>query len=230
MKRITLIVVALITGVSFQSPAQHFIASFGIEHSWGVPVHTRTVIYDSYYDHDWVHTRRVVRHGRVFFDVVLQRGNSFIELHIGSEGHIYNTYYRDYYPLHDHVCSYSCGYHPTYYRSHYNGCHSHNHHGHNHVVYRRNVHNHHKTYIVRDHHNHKNYRRKPVHRRLEQSKRSRQHYPERRTTYQSSVRKREHVAPQRRSNIKRSDSQNSRSAPRQESSEDRARRSRVRSY
>lgn len=202
MKKITLIV-ALIAGISFNSNAQHFIASFGIEHSWDIPVHVSHVIYDDYYGYDWVHATRVRRHGRMFFDVVLQRGDVFVELHIGSGGRIYRTRHWDYYPFHDHVCSYTCGYHPAYYRTYYNACHSHRHHGHNHVIYRKNVHvhNHHyNTHVVHKHHssnrNDRSVRRSGT--RVSHSRSSGNRQPERRDRYHStSGRDRKQVSDRR---------------------------------
>ena len=195
MKRITLLV-ALIGAVSFKGNTQHFIASFGIESSWDIPVHVSHVVYDDYYGYEWVHATRVVRRGSLFFEVVLQRGNVFVELHIGPHGHVYRTRHWDHYPFHDHVCSHTCGYHPTYYRTYYNACHSHHHRGHNHVVYRRNVHvrknvhvhNHHKTVVVNKHYhsdaNRRVHRRTHRHR-VDQGRVQRRSQPQRRGTYHS---------------------------------------------
>ncbi|WP_040495179.1 hypothetical protein [Fulvivirga imtechensis] len=134
MKKMILFLL-LSTGVSLQGKAQHFIASFGVEHSWDIPTHISNVVYDHYYGYEWVHASRAYHSGGLFFDVVLQRGDMFVELTIRKDGYITRNFVRDYYPLHDHVCSSHCGYHATYYRTHYKSCHSSHHHGHNHVAY-----------------------------------------------------------------------------------------------
>ncbi|UII27047.1 hypothetical protein LVD15_01020 [Fulvivirga maritima] len=135
MKKLLLIAV-LMTGVSLHSSqAQRFIASFGVQHSWGVPTVVSHVVYDNYHGYEWVHTKRHYLHGQLFFDVVLQQSNYFIELRVDNFGHVVRREYVDYYPLHDHICGSYCGYYSNYYNSHYSACHDHHHHGHNHVVY-----------------------------------------------------------------------------------------------
>ncbi|MBL3658553.1 hypothetical protein [Fulvivirga sediminis] len=135
MKKLLLIAVVM-TGVSLHSSqAQQFIASFGAQHSWGVPSVVTHVVYDNYHGYEWVHTKRHYLHGQLFFDVVLQQSNYFIELRVDNFGHVVRREYVDYYPLHDHICSSHCGYYSNYYNSHYTACHDHHHHGHNHVVY-----------------------------------------------------------------------------------------------
>ena len=192
MKRITLLVV-FITAISFKGNTQHFIASFGIESSWDIPVHVSHVVHDNYYGYEWVHATRVVRRGSLFFEVLLQRGDVFVEVHIGPRGHVYRTRHWDYYPFHDHVCSHRCGYHPVYYRTYYTTCRSHHHHGHNHVVYRKNihvqknvqVHNHHKTVVVNKHHHTNSSSRvsRSTAPRVNQGRSQRHAHPQRRTTY-----------------------------------------------
>lgn len=136
MKKI-LLILTILAGVSLESEGQHFVTSFGVTQSWSVPACVNHVVYDNYYGYEWVHTSRINQRGRVFFNVLLQRGDTFVELNIGNRGRIYRTRYLDYYPFNDHVCNNVCGYNSVYYDSHYNACNSHHHRGHNHVVYNR---------------------------------------------------------------------------------------------
>lgn len=139
MKKI-LLLIGLVAGVSLGVNAQHFTTSFGFELGWGIPNRVQTVISHDYYGYDMVHASRVARVGIDYFDVVLQRGDIFVQVTVRNDGYISRrTVYQDY-PLYDHVCSHSCGYHNTYYVSHRNTCNSHHHSGHNHVVYVNNKH------------------------------------------------------------------------------------------
>jgi hypothetical protein len=139
MKKI-LLLIGLVAGVSLGVNAQHFTTSFGFELGWGIPNRVQTVISHDYYDYDMVHASRITRVGIDYFDVVLQRGDVFIQISVRNDGWISRrTVYQDY-PLYDHVCSHSCGYHNNYYVAHRNVCSSHHHGGHNHVVYVNNKH------------------------------------------------------------------------------------------
>lgn len=119
--------------------AQQFVASFGSYHNWDIPSTVYHTVYHDYRNFDIVHARRVPRAGQLYFDVILQRGDVFIEVHIGASGHVFNRVYYDYYPLNQHVCSAYCGYHANYYTVNRVVCNSHHHHGHNHVLYRNQV-------------------------------------------------------------------------------------------
>lgn len=99
--------------------AQIFIASFGVQHNWGVPHRVSHYINDNYYDYNWVHARRLELHGNVTFEVVLQRGNIFLEVTLDPFGHVYKTVRRDYSPLYAHECGNHCGYHSNYYNAYY---------------------------------------------------------------------------------------------------------------
>lgn len=132
----TILLLVLLAGFSWKGEAQHFIASFGTQHSWGVPYYVSDIVYDNYYDYNWVHATRIVRGGYVSFDVLLQRGDAFVEVNIGRHGRIQSSRFINYYPLHDHICGDFCGFHSNYYNAYYNNCNSHHHHGHNHVIYR----------------------------------------------------------------------------------------------
>ncbi|UII21059.1 hypothetical protein [Fulvivirga ligni] len=136
MKKLLLIAVFMI-GISLHSQAQTFIASFGVSHSWGVPHRVSSLVFDHYHGYEWVHTKRQYVHGQLFFDVILQQNDFFVELRLDNYGHVVRREYVDYYPLHDHICGSYCGFYSNYYNSHYNNCHAHHHHGHNHVIYSR---------------------------------------------------------------------------------------------
>lgn len=122
--------------LSIKSEAQHFVASFGAQVEWGVPNRVEYTIGHDYYGYNWVHATRTVRNGYTYFDVLLQRGDVFVEVNVGHNGRIMGRTYFDYYPLNGHVCNGYCGYHANYYASHRVACNSHHHHGHNHVVYK----------------------------------------------------------------------------------------------
>lgn len=151
MKKILAISAVLFLASFTQSDGQHFVASFGIQQQWGVPDYVTHTVYDRYNNYDWVHASRVYHGGGFYsFNVLLQRGNRFIELNIDDRGYsrVVNRY--NYYPLAGHICGDFCGYHEYYYNSYYNICHSHNHFGHNHVTYRPRpvtyVYGHYRTY------------------------------------------------------------------------------------
>ncbi|MCB0497104.1 MAG: hypothetical protein KDC79_13275 [Cyclobacteriaceae bacterium] len=110
----------LFIGASNQrADAQTFIASFGVQQSWGVPIDVVHYIDDHYYGYKWVHTRQVVRHGMVDFVVIMQRGPVFFEITFDRFGRIYRTVRLNNYPLHNHVCDAYCGYHTNYYKTNY---------------------------------------------------------------------------------------------------------------
>ncbi|MDH5367017.1 MAG: hypothetical protein OEW67_08530 [Cyclobacteriaceae bacterium] len=135
MKRKILLSIFAIVVIASSSNAQTFIASFGIEQSWGVPHRVSHYIDNHYYGYNWVHAKRVAHHGSYNFEVVLQRGDVFIEVSLDPFGNVYRTVRRDYYPLYEHVCGSYCGYHTNYYQANYYTCNSHSHSGHNHVNY-----------------------------------------------------------------------------------------------
>lgn len=118
-----------------KSEAQVFVTSFGVTQSWGLPADVYYSVDHNYYGYDWVHAQRIVDHGAVSFDVVLQRGDVFVSLNLDAFGHIRRRVVNYEYPLYQHVCSDFCGYHTNYYSNHVTVCNSHYHQGHNHVVY-----------------------------------------------------------------------------------------------
>ena len=99
--------------------AQTFIASFGVQQDWGVPHRVSHYINNNYYAYNWVHARRVVHHGNVEFEVILQRRNIYLQVTLDRFGHVYKTVRRDYYPLYDHECGNYCGFHSNYYYAYY---------------------------------------------------------------------------------------------------------------
>lgn len=172
MKRKILLSIFAIICIAYVSNAQSFIASFGVEHNWGVPHRVSHYINNNYYDYNWVHAKRVINHGSYNFDVVLQRGDIFLEISLDPFGNVYRTTRRDYYPLYEHICDSYCGYHTNYYQANYYTCNSHSHSGHNHVnyynrpkgyaygYYKNQKHHHNKNYAKSNHYNgHKNDRK-----------------------------------------------------------------------
>ena len=134
MKKILL---TLAIAVSFTSlvNAQNFVTSFGVQLGWNLPTRVNTVVYHDYYGYDVVHATRVSRFGVGYFDLILQRGDIFVEVSVRNDGWVDRRVVRYDYPLASHVCGSVCGYHSTYYTTYYNNCSGHSHHGHNHVVY-----------------------------------------------------------------------------------------------
>jgi hypothetical protein len=144
MKKI-LLFIGFVVGISLSVNAQYFTTSYGLQLNWGIPSRVENVIHHDYYGYDWVHASRVSRVGFDYFDVVLRRGDIYIEVSVRNDGFITRRSAIMDYPLYEHVCGSSCGYHNTYYTSYNNGCNSHSHSGHNHVVYysKSNHNNHH---------------------------------------------------------------------------------------
>ncbi len=137
MKKLLVISAILLAASVTKSEAQYFVASYGVQHQWGVPDYVTHMVYDRFHNYDWVHTSRI-HHGagHVSFNILLQRGNRFLEVNVNNHGYtqVINRY--NYYPMGGHVCGDFCGYHEYYYDTYYNICHSHNHYGHNHIAYR----------------------------------------------------------------------------------------------
>ena len=119
MKKTILISILLSLAFLQESKAQHFIASFGVQHSWNVPRIVTDQIYDHYYDFNWVHADRVFTPRGYDFHVILQRDNIFAEVEIGWDGFIRHVEYFDYYPLDQHVCDDFCGFHQPFYNTYY---------------------------------------------------------------------------------------------------------------
>lgn len=119
----TILLFVLLAGFSWKGKAQQFIASYGVQHSWEVPYYVTDVVYDNFYDYDWVHATRIVRGRRVSFDILLQRGRSFVELNIGHHGRIRSTRFFNRYPYGNNpydLCGFDTNYYNTYYTT-YNG-------------------------------------------------------------------------------------------------------------
>ena len=149
MKKLILTFALSVALVTF-AKAEFFITSFGVELGWNIPHRVQTVVYHDFYGYDIIHANRFNRHGRGFFDLVLQRGNTFIELRVRRDGFITRSLVSYNYPLFNHVCGLNCGYHSFYYSTYFNHCNSIHHHGHNHVVY-----NVRRPYIGHRHFNHR---------------------------------------------------------------------------
>ncbi|MEP2772430.1 MAG: hypothetical protein ABJH05_09790 [Fulvivirga sp.] len=175
MKKIILLIAMGAFFISTENQAQQFVASFGTYHHWGIPDRIQHTIAYDYYNYDLVHVNRVARGGYLYFDVLLQRGNVFVEVNIGTHGRIIGRTYFDRYPLHNHICSSHCGYHATYYNTYRQVCSSHNHHGHNHVAYKLKSHKYNNGYAYGHH--------KKGHKKHYKSKRDNVYYPVRRSRY-----------------------------------------------
>jgi hypothetical protein len=127
------IVLASAAGVMAQQVS--FVASFGAPRAWDVPPAISHVVYHDYYQYDWVHASRHAHHGHWNYNIILQRGNSFVELNLNRFGHVKSMRTFNHYPLAGHVCSGQCGYHSYYYNSFHASCNSPYHYGHNHVIF-----------------------------------------------------------------------------------------------
>lgn len=137
MKKLLALSVLLVTVTFTQSEAQHFVASYGVQHQWGIPDYVTNVVYNRYHNYDWVHASRVHHGGgHMSFNVLLQRGNTFLEVNVNDFGQAFVMNRYNHYPMGGHVCNDFCGFHEYYYDTYYSICHSHNHHGHNHIAYR----------------------------------------------------------------------------------------------
>lgn len=145
MKRAILlsIVFAFLSLTKSNAQQWSFVTSFGVTQNWAMPYDVVHAIEHDYWGYDIVHTRRIVQHGKLFYDVVLQRGDVFVTVSIGRYGRIFNRVVAYNYPFHNHVCNNFCGYHSTFYRRNVVACGGNHHHGHNHITYvRRNYYNH----------------------------------------------------------------------------------------
>ncbi|MEM8567448.1 MAG: hypothetical protein AAGF85_13390 [Bacteroidota bacterium] len=233
MKKLTLIII-LMAGVSFSGKGQHFYASFGIQHNWGVPFYVTNAIYDHYWDYNWVHASRIIRNGRPFYDIVLRRGDLFLEVRVSGQGFIRTVRSWDAYPFVGHVCSSVCGFHSGFYRNSYTFYDSHNF-GYR---YRGN-----STVIINNHYKPPLYRNNGKHYRTRQTSSQRKHVdqgrkrnnqnltrgvvssnPERRKAYRSSTESRSRV------NIEKRSSNSGRKSVERDKSEVRSGRVSKRSY
>lgn len=105
--------------VAAAATSQHisFVASWGSYQPWNVPAYVSDVVYHRYNNYDWVHTRKVVRNGQLGYKVLLQHGPQFMEVTMNRFGHVRRVRHYDYYPLNNHVCAATCGYHEHYFNS-----------------------------------------------------------------------------------------------------------------
>ncbi len=119
MKKTIILFIFILAAFTNKSHAQHFIASHGAQHSWNVPRFITDVVYDHYYDFNWVHAARIYNPNGYDYHVILQRNDLFVEVELSYDGYIRNVNYFDYYPLHDHVCVDYCGFHSPFYNTYY---------------------------------------------------------------------------------------------------------------
>jgi len=151
MKKIILLLAVGAFFLSSKSNGQQFVASFGVTHSWNIPQPVYHSINHDFYGYNVVHASRIINRGHTTFDLILQRGDVFVEVHLGAGGRIVGRTYFDYYPLRTHVCNSYCGFHRTYYNTYRTVCSSRHNHGHNHIVYNRRP----ATVVYRDVHRHR---------------------------------------------------------------------------
>ncbi|WP_258103825.1 hypothetical protein [Marinoscillum sp. MHG1-6] len=115
--------------------------SFGVTQSWSMPYEVYQTVHHDYYGYEVVHTSRIPTTGVGYFEVVLQRGNVFVQVNIDRYGHVHRRVVHSYNPIVNHSCTAHCGFHTDYYRSHHNHFnrnvyvysghnHGHSHHGH----------------------------------------------------------------------------------------------------
>ena len=115
-----LILIALLAGlVATTVQAQYFVASYGYIHDWNMPYAVEETLEDEFWGYDIIHAQRVEANGRLFFDIMLQRGTRFTEVRLSRRGRIIEKARWDYFPLNDHVCGAFCGFHSSYYTTYY---------------------------------------------------------------------------------------------------------------
>ncbi len=144
--KIILLVAALglMSWTTSNAQAQFFVNIQG-HTNWYLPSPVVQVFHNNYYGYEVAHARQYYVKGALFFDVVLHRGDVFVEINVNPHGHIVNSVYYNYYPLHDHVCDSYCGYQPVFYRQYYP---VYIHPGHRHNVYEHNKKYHYPSKVV----------------------------------------------------------------------------------
>jgi hypothetical protein len=127
MKRFLLLtLLTLVLTTTLQ--AQYFVTSFGYVHNWDIPYVVSYTIEDHYRGYEVIHAERSALHGRISFNLILQRGNRFTQISVNHRGKITGTVNWDHYPLQSHICGDYCGFYSDYYLTYYRP----NHHGHQH--------------------------------------------------------------------------------------------------
>ena len=111
--------IGLIILLTISAKAQYFYTSYGYAQTWQIPNYIEHTIYNDYYGYEVAHVKRHVHHGYTNFDVLLTRGNLFLEVRFDRFGNVYRTVRHDYFPLAAHHCSAHCGYHKVYYQTYY---------------------------------------------------------------------------------------------------------------
>lgn len=136
-------ILLLILGLAIISPitseAQYFIASYGVEHNWYLPDYVYQTVEWEYPGYVIAHAHRFSHHGRPYINLVLRRGNKYMEVRFNHHGHIVKRIRHHQFPLVGHVCGLHCGYHRTYYVR-YPSVHRHHHHSHMAYGHKKQVH------------------------------------------------------------------------------------------
>jgi len=123
--RVTGLMIGLIILLTVSAKAQYFYTSYGYAQTWQLPNYIEQTIYNDYYGYEVAHVERHVHYGYTNFDVLLTRGNLFLEVRFNRFGSVYRTVRYDYFPLAAHNCSMHCGYHKVYYQTYYPKHHHH---------------------------------------------------------------------------------------------------------
>jgi len=121
MKKIgvTGLMIGLIILLTVSAKAQYFYTSYGYAQTWQLPNYIEHTIYNDYYGYEVAHVERHEHYGYTNFDVLLNRGNLFLEVRFDRFGSVYRTVNYDYFPLTAHNCTIHCGYHKVYYQTYY---------------------------------------------------------------------------------------------------------------
>jgi len=86
MKKTLLLLLIIPLAFIQEAKAQHFVSSFGVQHSWNVPGLITDVVYDHFYDYNWVHASRVYTPNGTDYHVILQRDGLFVEVELTYDG------------------------------------------------------------------------------------------------------------------------------------------------
>ena len=116
-KFLLLLVLATMSGLTVKG--QFFVASYGHVHSWDLPESVLFTLEDDFWDYDLLHARQTNHHGRVTYDLVLQRGSIFKSVTLNRRGRIIEVSRTNYFPLSGHICGDFCGFHSNYYYTYY---------------------------------------------------------------------------------------------------------------
>ncbi|MFT6867709.1 MAG: hypothetical protein ACJA08_002553 [Cyclobacteriaceae bacterium] len=98
--------------------AQHFVSSCGVIQSFQMPHEVYNSVNYHYHGYDVIHSSMVRGRQASYFQIVLQRGNTFVQLNVDSRGRINQRMVQNYNPIAQHICNNGCGYNANYYVYH----------------------------------------------------------------------------------------------------------------